>query len=186
MTRPLTTVVTGTIVTGRYVRETSYTTEIELTMPPPLVRFRVSWPASRQTTLGRTTSETVTKPSAILGHLYHVAVHLHRHREQIVESYAALEVSIAMSLDIEKGIVPDELFGSMKEMKKMLLVDGDQTEVDHHDDLVDLRIGHSGYHERVRALRDHWFRQMFRREIEPEVQVQIEWWIMAQRAGMAG
>lgn len=181
MPRPLTAVINGTIITGRYLQETSYTVEIELTMPD-LLRLRTSWAPPRPMKLGKTTSITITKPTAMLSHLYKIAMHLKEQRWQIIESYGALEVAIAMSMDIGKGVVPDELFGSLKEMKKMLVVDGDQTELDHRDDLVDLRVGHSTFHERKKALTDHWFQQMFRQEIEPEIQEQIVWWIREQKA----
>jgi hypothetical protein len=157
-------VVNGKIITGRYLPETSYVVEIELTMPD-LFRLTTSWTTPRLNRLDKTTRVTITKPTAMLAHLYEIVMHLKGHKVQIIESYEAVEVAIAMSLDIEKGMVPDELFGSLKEVKKMLFLEQDfvQTEVDHRDDLVDLRVGHSSFAERKAALTSQCFRSLFRR-----------------------
>jgi hypothetical protein len=185
MPRTLTTTVNGTIVTGRYLHHSNNLIEIELTMPDPL-RLRTSWAVPRPTTFESTTSVMIIKSTKMLAHLYEIATHLQDHKDQIIESYAALQVAVAMSMDIEKGVVPDALFESLKQVKRMAVVVGVETEVEHHDLLVDLRVGHSTFTERKAALTGHWFRYLFRREVEPEIQEQVIMWINEQRAAMAG
>ena len=178
MSRTLSMTVNGKTITGRYLSTGPSVIEIELTMPD-LLPLHYSWVKPTSTRYGNTTSITIIKPERMLRYLYEIATHLNEHAEQIVESYRVLEIKIAEAF-VEGG-VPDELFVALKNVSRMMLVAGAETEVEHRDDLVALRVGHSGYHERVKALRDHWFRSLFRQKVEPELQEQIIGWLRGKR-----
>lgn len=174
MLRTISTTAKGTTVTGRYLSTGPSVIEVELTMPD-LLPLRYSWVKPTPTRHGNTTSIMIVKPERRLVYLYEIAAHLHEHAEQIAESYRALEIKIAEAF-VEGG-VPDELFVALKNASRMMVVSGAETEVEHCDDLAGLRVGHSTYHERVKALRDHWFRSLFRRPVDAEVQEQVVAWI---------
>lgn len=110
-------------------------------------------------------------PSEILRRLYDICKRVEENQDSLIEALDQLETKCSEL--IIQGLLPDNVFLMLKKAHRNSRVDGNLTESEYEKQMLDIRVRHSLYHQRLHELREEWFGSNFGDDVDADLQAQI-------------